>query len=92
MPKFYHDRASTNILKYLRFVKRHETDLDKKLSEKGVFGRAQCEYQKLVGRIVTSSYPMTAHQYPFFSLKDGTKRTAFQAKVSPSSLKMPHPR
>ena len=48
VPKFYHDRASTNFLKYLRFVKRHEPDLDKKLSEKGVFGRAQYEYQKPV--------------------------------------------
>ena len=92
VPKFYHDRASTNFLKYLRFVKRHEPDLDKKLSEHGVFGRAQYEYQKPVGGIAASSYPMTANQNPFFSLKDGAKRTAFQSKVSPSSLKMPHPR
>ena len=65
VPKFCHDRASTNFLKYLKFVKRHEPDLDKKLSE-GVFGRAQYEYQKPVGGIVVSCYPMTAVQIPFF--------------------------
>ena len=67
--KFYHDRASTNFLKYLRFVKRHEPDLDKKLSEHVVFGRAQYEYQKPVGGIAASSYPMTANQNPFFPSK-----------------------
>ena len=76
----------------MRFVKRHEPDLDKKLSKHGVFGRAQYEYRKPVGGIAASFYPMTANQNPFFSLKDGAKRTAFQSKVSPSSLKMPHPR
>ena len=47
----------------MRFVKRHEPDLDKKLSEHGVFGRAQYEYQSktCIGGIVASSYPMTAN-------------------------------
>ena len=46
VPKFYHDRASRNFLKHLKFVKRHEADLSNKFGEPSTFGRVFYEYHK----------------------------------------------
>ena len=46
VPKFYHDRASRNFLKHLKFVKRHEADLSNKFGEPSTFGTVFYEYHK----------------------------------------------
>ena len=46
VPKFYHDRASRNFLKHLKFVKKHEADLNYNFTKPSTFGRVLYEYHK----------------------------------------------
>ena len=46
VPKFYHDRASRNFLKHLKFVKKHEVDLSYNFTKPSTFGRVLYKYHK----------------------------------------------
>ena len=86
VPKFYHDRASRNILKHLKFVKKHEANLSNKFGEPSTFGRVFYEYHKnnINSR---ANQILNADDNEFFFRISGTKHSDMQFTDFHLSLK-----